>query len=574
MAGETQILPTNFTTTPTAKPDGDFFRFNNPATAETSANDFLFSPTGFRERTIFDGGDVFKTRLNAQVDRAEIPRMDAASEARLSKIDPQMADSVRLMAADLKRQGIDVVAAPKGGLRTVAEQNELYKIGRRGIEGEKPVTWVKGGDSFHNYGLAVDIVPLDGKGNATWEASAKTWQAIGEAGERQGLQWGGRWTPSKRDLPHFQMTGGARTASDWRATLDKGGLQAVWNAVNKHYSPVNGQNTTTNPQDNPTASSSPVPTAHLARHSRGESVKQLQDALFKLGYAELDPAKIGRGHGKFGPITEQCLRDFQSKHNLLVDGIYGPKTQAALRRALGQTEKPANNSTASTRGNSQTTRRNGDDNARRTSRTTRTANNSRATNNANNLPTTVDEANKFFKTQFYSPKWNPTGHRGSNDCGPASLEAALEAVGVHPITHGQASIDAARHLMRAGTYHDISGRTQVQAGAKRAGASVEVHSGWDALDRALASGKAVVAGGKHYGTYRGAFNSYHAKGPGAGHFIAVVGRTNDGKYIVVDSMNGGGAAALSKSQLADFFRDKPNGAPTNLVIVGNPSRAH
>jgi hypothetical protein len=46
------------------------------------------------------------------------------------------------------------------GIRSSYRQNDLYKIGRRGAEGEKIVTNAKGGQSFHQYGLAIDWVPL------------------------------------------------------------------------------------------------------------------------------------------------------------------------------------------------------------------------------------------------------------------------------------------------------------------------------------------------------------------------------------------------------------------------------
>lgn len=41
--------------------------------------------------------------------------------------------------------------------RSQERQNELYKIGRRGIPGEKPVTWTL--LSWHTMGLAMDVYP-------------------------------------------------------------------------------------------------------------------------------------------------------------------------------------------------------------------------------------------------------------------------------------------------------------------------------------------------------------------------------------------------------------------------------
>lgn len=46
-----------------------------------------------------------------------------------------------------------------------------------------------------------------------------------------------------------------------------------------------------------------------------------------------------KADGVFGPITEECVKQFQRTHNLDVDGIVGPKTWAAL----GVKEETTNN---------------------------------------------------------------------------------------------------------------------------------------------------------------------------------------------------------------------------------------
>ncbi len=93
--------------------------------------------------------------------------------------------------------------------RSPEEQNRLYAIGRT-TPGRK-VTNAKAGQSFHNYRLAYDVVPMR-HGKPVWGTTGedgKLWQKVGEIGESKGLEWAGRWTRF-REFPHFQYTGGHR----------------------------------------------------------------------------------------------------------------------------------------------------------------------------------------------------------------------------------------------------------------------------------------------------------------------------------------------------------------------------
>lgn len=102
-------------------------------------------------------------------------------------------------------------------LRTFAEQDGLYAQGR--TKPGKVVTWVKGGESYHNYAMAWDIVLLlDKDGNGTYEtASWETnvdfdgdgqadWREVVESFTKIGAEWGGNWGKPKTDEPHFQIT--------------------------------------------------------------------------------------------------------------------------------------------------------------------------------------------------------------------------------------------------------------------------------------------------------------------------------------------------------------------------------
>ncbi|MBE3584820.1 MAG: peptidoglycan-binding protein [Thermoanaerobacter sp.] len=61
--------------------------------------------------------------------------------------------------------------------------------------------------------------------------------------------------------------------------------------------------------------------------SRGEAVARLQTILNDLGF------NAGRVDGIFGPGTEAAVKRFQASHGLLVDGIVGPQTWGVLLSA-------------------------------------------------------------------------------------------------------------------------------------------------------------------------------------------------------------------------------------------------
>ena len=113
------------------------------------------------------------------------------------------------------------------GLRTIAEQNALYAKGRTS-PGPK-VTNAKGGQSIHNYGLAVDFALLiDRDVNGTFEELSwsmildldadgkKDWDEVVTAFESLGFSWGGKWRTFK-DYPHCDMTFGY----DWKWFLSQ-----------------------------------------------------------------------------------------------------------------------------------------------------------------------------------------------------------------------------------------------------------------------------------------------------------------------------------------------------------------
>jgi peptidoglycan L-alanyl-D-glutamate endopeptidase CwlK len=87
------------------------------------------------------------------------------------------------------------------GTRTFTQQQVVYDQGR--TTPGQIVTKARPGDSYHQYGLAFDVVPIAYESAPDWNPSGPYWHTIGEIGESLGLTWGGRW--SSPDDPHFEL---------------------------------------------------------------------------------------------------------------------------------------------------------------------------------------------------------------------------------------------------------------------------------------------------------------------------------------------------------------------------------
>lgn len=85
------------------------------------------------------------------------------------------------------------------GLRDHAEQQKLYNQGR--TTPGKVVTNAKPGQSLHNFGLAIDVVPIV---NGKADFNTPHWSKIAAIAKSVGFEWGGDWK-GFRDQPHFEM---------------------------------------------------------------------------------------------------------------------------------------------------------------------------------------------------------------------------------------------------------------------------------------------------------------------------------------------------------------------------------
>ncbi|MGL6108268.1 MAG: M15 family metallopeptidase [Fusobacteriaceae bacterium] len=133
--------------------------------------------------------------------------IDEISKKRIEQLHPfikqDVEDIVQILNTTVLTRKAKVRIA--WGLRTFAEQDELYKKVPK-------VTNAKGGDSVHNYGLAVDIVMIINGKEASWdtkkdwdEDSIADWDEVVYMFKEYGFTWGGDWKKFS-DKPHFEKT--------------------------------------------------------------------------------------------------------------------------------------------------------------------------------------------------------------------------------------------------------------------------------------------------------------------------------------------------------------------------------
>jgi peptidoglycan L-alanyl-D-glutamate endopeptidase CwlK len=141
-------------------------------------------------------------------------KLDAKSEKILATVKPALQKVVR-RAAEISPVPFAIVS----GGRTQAQQDALWRIGRRGRQGERPITWTR--RSNHQSMLAIDfsLVDKDGKPSNgdphTWKWEG-VYKPVADAMKKAGLELG---TPVESmmdlhphlgDLGHIQVIKGSR----------------------------------------------------------------------------------------------------------------------------------------------------------------------------------------------------------------------------------------------------------------------------------------------------------------------------------------------------------------------------
>lgn len=130
---------------------------------------------------------------------------------RLEDLHPIVAAKVRAFLGLAEQAGIPLLVTQT--YRSPEEQAALYAKGRdaegRIVDATKVVTNAPPGTSAHEYGMAVDVVPLKPNGKPWWTAPAGIWNQLYKLAEQVGLDaLGDRWGEYVSwDKGHFQEPG-------------------------------------------------------------------------------------------------------------------------------------------------------------------------------------------------------------------------------------------------------------------------------------------------------------------------------------------------------------------------------
>ncbi|WP_315794123.1 M15 family metallopeptidase [Paenibacillus sp. BIC5C1] len=135
------------------------------------------------------------------------PRNNVQEALPITELHPVVAESEKLLVRKAARRGIEVVITHD--FRSIDEQDALYNQGRS-IAGNI-VTNAKGGESYHNYGLAIDFALRTPEGDVVWDMERDDngngradWLEVVDLAKELGFTWGGDWA-NFPDYPHLQM---------------------------------------------------------------------------------------------------------------------------------------------------------------------------------------------------------------------------------------------------------------------------------------------------------------------------------------------------------------------------------
>lgn len=124
----------------------------------------------------------------------------------VTELHPEVAAKKSQLVELAKQKGIQIMITE--GHRSEERQNELYEQGRT-TEGQI-VTSARGGESYHNYGLAIDFAIRVSEDKVIWDMEydgnnngESDWMEVVSIAKNLGFEWGGDWV-NFPDYPHLQ----------------------------------------------------------------------------------------------------------------------------------------------------------------------------------------------------------------------------------------------------------------------------------------------------------------------------------------------------------------------------------
>lgn len=135
---------------------------------------------------------------------------DVISRNRILKLHPDIRQLVIDAILAIQERGVGIRITH--GLRTFSEQDAIWQKGRdkNGNKIGTTFTGARGGQSYHNYGNAVDFILLhrDGKVSYNYKEDLDAdgtadWMEAVEEFKKRGFEWGGEWD-NPVDRPHVQ----------------------------------------------------------------------------------------------------------------------------------------------------------------------------------------------------------------------------------------------------------------------------------------------------------------------------------------------------------------------------------
>lgn len=149
---------------------------------------------------------------------------DAKTVERVANLHPKARAIFEAFINDIEKE-FNTIFRVVQGFRTFAEQQAIYDQPHDGKdndgdgkvdEADERVTNAPAGKSFHNYGIAVDLVEMVA-GVPNWNFK---YSKLVPIAKKHGLEWGGSFV-TIHDEPHFQITFGYTIQQLYKKFLNK-----------------------------------------------------------------------------------------------------------------------------------------------------------------------------------------------------------------------------------------------------------------------------------------------------------------------------------------------------------------